>query len=394
MSRWPEVALGEVLVERRETPDAASVELGAIPVVAKIGFDSGRIEFRETAGTKTGMILIRPGDLVVSGINAVKGAIAWHADDCETDAAATIHYGAYEVRRDRADPRYLWWLLRSPAFRDTLARHVPGGVKTELKAKRLLPVPIPLPSIEEQRRVAQRINQLAAGTRRARRLSDHVDAAAIALLPSASRFRIDLRQWPLLPLGECCEALIDYRGRTPPLTDSGIPHITSANIRGGRISWETSKYVTEETYARYMTRGIPRPGDVLFTMEAPLGEAAVLEVDRRFSLAQRTMLLRVRAEILRGDYFALALMAPQVREAIYERATGTTVKGIAAKRLRHVPIPVPSMEDQARTVGALRNLRASRDRLVGSMEARQIALEAVLPSVLGAAFDERAAVAR
>src|SRR3989344_3851286 len=149
-TKWPRTRLREILTERRETPDAEKLALGEIRIISKIGFNGGKIEFRSEAGTKTGMILVRPGDLVVSGINAAKGAIAIYGEENDAPVAATIRYGAYEVHKDRADVTYLWWYLRSGAFREVLLEAVPGGIKTELKSSRLLPIEIPLPPLAEQ----------------------------------------------------------------------------------------------------------------------------------------------------------------------------------------------------------------------------------------------------
>src|SRR5260370_41408629 len=87
--------LGEVLAERHEIPSDDDLSLGNIRIVEKIGFNEGRIQLRIDSQTKTGMILIRPGDLVVSGINAAKGAIAIYDEANGAPVAATIHYGAY-----------------------------------------------------------------------------------------------------------------------------------------------------------------------------------------------------------------------------------------------------------------------------------------------------------
>jgi len=159
---WPQVPLGEVLTERQERPSDEDLLTGRVRIVSKIGFNDGVLQFRADGETKTGMILMRPGDLVVSGINAAKGAIAVYGSDNVGPAAATIHYGAYAPKKDRIDTMFLWWLLRSGTFRELLREYVPGGIKTELKAKRLLPVPIPLPSLPEQRRIVARIEELAA----------------------------------------------------------------------------------------------------------------------------------------------------------------------------------------------------------------------------------------
>ena len=159
--QWPQVALGEILTERNETPDPALVRAGDIPIISKIRFSDGGIELRTDSDTNTKMILIHPGDLVLSGINAMKGAIAIYDPGSSQKVAATIHYAAYQVNKEKADIRYLWWLLRSQYFQDILSQQVPQGIKTELKAKRLLPVVIPLPSLTEQMEIVLAIQNFS-----------------------------------------------------------------------------------------------------------------------------------------------------------------------------------------------------------------------------------------
>lgn len=171
---WPLVKLGEVLVERQEAPDSIALDNGEIKVVSKIGFNKGEIEFRTDSQTKTGMILIYPGDLVISGINAAKGAIAIYDEKQSNTAAATIHYGSYSVKRERADINFLWWLLRSNTFKEILNRNLPGGIKTELKAKRLLPIEIPLPPLAEQQQIVAKIERLAGKIEEANQLRQKI----------------------------------------------------------------------------------------------------------------------------------------------------------------------------------------------------------------------------
>jgi type I restriction enzyme, S subunit len=181
---WQTVMLGEILTERRETPSPEKIEAGEISIVSKIGFNEGKIELRSETSTKTGMILIRPGDLVISGINAVKGAIAIYSETALQPIAATIHYGAYIPNKERVDIKYLWWFLRSAAFRDIVQHHIPGGIKTELKAKRFLAVPVSLPPFTEQRRILRRIEALAGRVAEAQSLRKEISKDLDAFVSS------------------------------------------------------------------------------------------------------------------------------------------------------------------------------------------------------------------
>jgi len=192
---WQTVKPGEVLIERRETPSPESIETGEISIVSKIGFNEGKIELRNETKTKTGMILIHPGDLVISGINAAKRAIAIYSETAQKPIAATIHYGAYISNKERVDIKYLWWFLRSAAFRDIVQHHIPGGIKTELKAKRLLAVPVPLPSLTEQRRIVDRIDALAGRVAEAQSLRKEASKEAEILVHRATSQALDEQNW-------------------------------------------------------------------------------------------------------------------------------------------------------------------------------------------------------
>jgi type I restriction enzyme, S subunit len=285
-------------------------------------------------------------------------------------------------------PTYLYYLLN--AKKDALL--VPlmqGTANVSLKVDDIAGVEVRLPPISEQRRIAALLG--AAADRIASAQAER--RASTALLPVLFRRVYDLTcnggetaGALRMGLSECCEALIDYRGRTPPVSEAGIPHITSRNIRDGRISWTNTRYVSEATYSAYMTRGIPKAGDVLFTMEAPLGEAAVVPEGVRFSIAQRTLLLRPRSELMSGEYLKVILMSPQVRASIVASATGTTVKGIAAKRLRKISVPVPPLPDQHRIVAYLADLQAQVNVLRALQEKTAAELGALMPSILDKAF--------
>ena len=135
--------------------------------------------------------------------------------------------------------------------------------------------------------------------------------------------------------------IIDYRGRTPPISDKGIIHLRSNNIRNGRINFDDMTYVSEKTYDQYMTRGIPQENDVLFTTEGPLGEVALVPKDFKFSLAQRIILLRPKSNILLSQFLKWILLDRKVRTRYFGLSTGTTLEGIASKWFTKLFIPYP-----------------------------------------------------
>jgi len=164
--------------------------------------------------------------------------------------------------------------------------------------------------------------------------------------------------WTFSPLEECLDALIDYRGKTPVKTSSGIPLITAKVIKGGRIETPT-EFIALDNYDSWMRRGIPMEGDVVLTVEAPLGEVAQLGPEK-VALAQRVVTLRGKKGLLDNTYLLYLLQTEEMLDQLKARATGTTVVGIKQSELRKVQLSLPPVDQQ---VAAARILKALDDRI-------------------------------
>lgn len=166
---------------------------------------------------------------------------------------------------------------------------------------------------------------------------------------------------PSLPLEECLETLIDYRGKTPRKTASGIPLITAKVVKGGRIETPT-EFIAPGDFDSWMTRGLPKLGDVVMTTEAPLGEVGQI-LSLPVALAQRIVTLRGKADLLDNDYLLYALQAEPVQEQLKGRSSGTTVLGIKQSELRKVRLKLPPIELQREVASILKALDQRIDLL-------------------------------
>jgi type I restriction enzyme, S subunit len=387
--KWSITKLGEVLTERRETPTDDDLASGRVRIIEKISFDSGRIQLRIGGSTKTGMILVRPGDLVMSGINAAKGAIAIYDANETAPVGATIHYGAYETNRQRADVRFLWWMLRSHLFQELLLEYVPGGIKTELKAKRLLAVPVPLPSLAEQRRVVARIEELAAQIHEARTLRHRAAEEAEALWERGASKIFDhaTGSYPIRPLAD----LVTIRGGgTPSKSDpfyweGKIPWITPKDMKRRELSDaidHISERATQESAAKLL-----EPGAVLVVVRgmilAHTFPSAVLRAPA--TINQDMKALVPKKEILSEFLCALFWASNSRMLELVEKSTHDTRK-FQTDKLLGTDIVVPPIPEQGRIVSELDALQAEMDALKRLQAETTVELDGLLPSILDKAF--------
>jgi type I restriction enzyme S subunit len=151
-------------------------------------------------------------------------------------------------------------------------------------------------------------------------------------------------KWKEQRLEDCMAAIIDYRGKTPRKTSSGIPLITAKVVKRGRIE-QPDEFIAEDDYEAWMRRGIPESGDVVITTEAPLGEVAQLGSER-VALAQRLIALRGKRGLLDNTFLKFLMQSSAVQDQLRARASGTTVFGIRQSELRKVTLTLPPFNEQ------------------------------------------------
>ena len=185
---------------------------------------------------------------------------------------------------------------------------------------------------------------------------------------------------------------IDYRGKTPPKTNQGIPLITAKNIRMGYLNREPREYISEKTFKTWMTRGFPKIEDLFFTTEAPLANICLNEMDQPFALAQRVICFQPYGKI-NTKFLMFALMSAVMQSLIDTHATGMTAKGIKAANLKPLPIPIPPLAEQHRIVAKVDELMVFCNRLEKKLAAgddtRRRLLDALLHEVLVMGADRK-----
>jgi type I restriction enzyme S subunit len=157
------------------------------------------------------------------------------------------------------------------------------------------------------------------------------------------------KDWSVLPVEKTLTRIIDYRGKTPDKTVAGISLITAKNVRMGYIDSEPMEFIAEDDYAKWMTRGIPNKGDVLFTTEAPLGNVAQVNTDDRVAFAQRVIILQPTDQF-ESSIIAYRLMTESTQNAIARLASGSTALGIKQSVFRKVLLGLPLRMSEQREI--------------------------------------------
>ena len=398
MGEWKKVRIGEFLTERqgRYKPDDNAI--ATYKRLDKIDF-SGTIHISEKP-SKTDMIVVQPGDLVISGINVAKGAITVYQGT--EPVTATIHYSSYIFDDSVIDLEYFKYFVKSPAFIETLKKQVKGGIKTEIKPKVFLPLEISLPDLPTQKKIVKRIsenlkrvNELAkeietqkgyAKLLRRNILQDAIEGKLTAdwrkdhpvqkgnpdydaealfeliqkekkadkkrkmlppILDAEKPFELPTG-WKWVRLGEIAEGFM-YGTSAKSSPFGTYPVLRMGNIQDGMIDWEKLVYSNnEEEISKYALRKF----DLLFNRTNSreiVGKTAVYESDKQAIYAGYLVRFRI---VLSNPYFInYVLNSPMHREwcnAMKTDALGQS--NINAEKLKKFVLALPPLAEQQKIV--------------------------------------------
>ena len=144
----------------------------------------------------------------------------------------------------------------------------------------------------------------------------------------------DLKNEKHMSLNECTN-FIDYRGKTPTLSEKGIRIINAKSVGDGIFRY-IDEYISEEIYNVWMKRGLPLPGDVLFVTEGhTFGNVCRIPTNLdKFAMGQRVITLQGNSVILNNIFLAQYMQTIDFKIKINKYKTGSSAQGIRSKELK------------------------------------------------------------
>lgn len=348
----------------------------------------------------------QPGDLMVTAVGTLgKTYIVKDGDVFYYKDASVICLENYA----HICPEYLSLLMQSEMMMRQIRGNSSGTTVATLTMVRMIEYIMPLPPLAEQKRIVAKIEELLPYIDRYEkawsRLEDFNKRFPTDMQKSILQLAIQGKLVPQRPEEGTGEALykrivplqhglsigkseldlssmdfdipdswkwvelnsifdfVDYRGKTPTKISEGVFLITASNIRKAYMDYSRKEYISREEYLGRQSRGLTRKGDLLFTTEAPMGNAAICDLDE-CSCGQRIITFQpYNTETIVPSLYMYFILSPQFQQQLLDNCTGTTAKGIKADKLKHFLVPLPPFAEQKRLVAKLEELLPLCERL-------------------------------
>lgn len=387
---WVQVPLGEVVDHRKEfisiddlqTYRRPRVQLHAQGIVLRDAVPGALIKTKKQQ-------VVRAGEFLVAEIDAKVGGFGVVPDELD-GAIVSSHYFLYGHRPDRLDNKYLGWFVKTRAFREQVEAQ--GSTNyAAIRPADVLGYKIPLPPLEEQRRIVARIEALAAKVEEARGLRRVAIEEGSAFLPAhlGAKFRELADRHSVRSLGELSSHIVDGPHQTPTylLDTNGVPFVTVKNMVSGKLSFDNLNYVSRDDHREFSRRCRAECGDVLYSKDgATKGRPCFVETDKEFSFFVSVALIKPLRDRLDGRYLVHLLNSSWIKDRMIDKSRGDMIPHIVLREIRAYPVPLPPVDEQHRIVAELDALQAKVDAVKALQTETAAELDAMLPAILDKAF--------
>lgn len=151
--------------------------------------------------------------------------------------------------------------------------------------------------------------------------------------------------------GGLVEKWIDNRGKTPPLSENGIPllevkHLPESNLYPKIVG---TKFVDKETYDSWF-RAYLEPNDILFSTVGTTARVVMTPPTETVAIAQNILGIRFKKDLVDPWFMFYYMRGKQFQHDIEARLVTTVQASIKRADMVGIPIAVPQLDAQKELV--------------------------------------------
>ena len=244
----------------------------------------------------------------------------------------------------QVDINYLYWALQHIDLLENADRAAMG--KTLNKAK-LSDVKIPLPPLEEQRRIASILDQADELRQKRQQAIEKLDQLLQATFIDMFGDPIDnLKGLETVALLDLCKKVTDGTHQSPKWTTEGIPFLFISNIVDGEIDYSSQKFIDQVTYDSLTKSTKIELNDILYTTVGSYGNVARVKSNQLFCFQRHIAHIKPSFDKVNPKFLEKMLSSYGVRRQADRLVRGVAQKTLNLKDLKEIIVFNISLDEQ------------------------------------------------
>ena len=228
---------------------------------------------------------------------------------------------------------------------------ITGSTRGKLTKTAANNIPIALPPLEEQRRIAAILDK-ADGVRRKRKEAIRLTEELLksTFLEMFGDPVTNPKGWEICELQNVCNRVTDGTHQPPNWADEGIPFLFVSNIVNGEIDFKVSKHITEESWFELTSRCPIEINDILYTTVGSYGNAALVRTKNRFCFQRHIAHIKPDSRSIEPEFLLGMMQSDWIRQQADKQARGVAQKTLNLRELKKFTIFTPPIEEQKKYV--------------------------------------------
>ena len=278
---------------------------------------------------------------------------------------------------------YLAAFLRSDSFVTWAVSKTAGAKMPRLGTKDLMNAEIPVPSIEQQKKIAEKFKKLeqliSLRKQQLAKLDELVKARFVEMFGDPSNNPMG---WKKQNFEDIALLITDGEHMTPQRTNKGIYLLSARNILNHTIQLDDVDYIDEEEYGRIARRIVPQQGDVLVSCSGSIGRCCVVPSELKFQMVRSVALIRFNNTI--NPIFAEWLIATdELQKQIYTSATQSSQANLFQGKIRKLCGYVPPLSLQNQFAAFVERVDKQKQTVQQSLEKLELMKKALMQEYFG-----------
>lgn len=319
---------------------------------------------------------------ILTSVRAPIGAL--NIANCECCIGRGL--AALTVNEDICAQEYLWHALSGKV--DELNSKGTGSTFKAINKKTLSETEIPLPPIDEQRKIAAILDKVSDLIAKRQQQLDKLDEMIKArFMEIFGDSETNTKNWRVLPMSKICSVGSSKRIYQSEQSSSGVPFwrisdLTSL-ITTGTVTPEL--YIPEERYKELKTQGqVPAPGDILITSRGTLGQCYIVKVNDRFYFQDGMISwLSGYMDGVTPLYISYLFTMPGFRKQIDSMQAGSTVAYLSITMIKKLKVMLPDIESQQQFASFVSKTEKTKTTISRSLEKLETLKKALMQEYFG-----------
>lgn len=318
---------------------------------------------------------VRVNDIIFARMENTKKVLV--IEEATKDIIVSTGFVVLRLDKSIIDPVYLYYVINSEMFQKQKNKYCKGATQKAINNQGLSKIMIPVPDLEEQRRIAACLNKTYSLINNRKeaivKLDELVQSYFLNVVgPLAKGYK----DWKKIKVQDVAKS---ERGsmRTGPFgsdlkhsefVGEGIAVLGIDNAVKNHFTWGERRFITQEKYEK-LKRYTVKPKDVIITIMGTTGRSAVIPEEIPLAITTKHLAtITLNRDIALPEFLSYAIHShPEILYQIMKANKGAIMNGLNLTVIKGLELNLPPLEEQKKFQYFYTQIQSQRESMMRSL---------------------------